>query len=52
MSNDLNQEPVSSLIGKSSRVYSTGEMITEDYLPERVNIELSKSGEIVRIWMG
>ncbi|MEC4087166.1 I78 family peptidase inhibitor [Pseudoalteromonas rubra] len=52
MSNVVNDEPISTLIGKPSRVYTTGDMLTEDFVPNRVNIELSESGEIVRVWMG
>lgn len=52
MSNEVNDNPISTLIGKPSRVYTTGDMLTEDFIPDRVNIELSESGEIVKIWMG
>ncbi|MCG7562468.1 I78 family peptidase inhibitor [Pseudoalteromonas sp. McH1-42] len=52
MSNVVNDEPILTLIGKPSRVYTTGDMLTEDFVPNRVNIELSESGEIVRVWMG
>jgi len=52
MSDDVNDKPVSSLIGKPSRVYKTGDVLTEDFRADRVNIELSESGEIVRVWMG
>jgi len=52
MSNEVNDKPISILIGKPSRVYTAGDMLTEDFMPDRVNIELSESGEIVKIWMG
>ncbi|MDF1815008.1 MAG: hypothetical protein P1V20_22580 [Verrucomicrobiales bacterium] len=43
---------VKELIGKTARVYTTGDILTEDYRNDRINIELSKSGIIVRIWRG
>ena len=49
---EVDDQLISTLIGKPSRVYSTGDMLTEDYNPERVNIELSDSGDIVKIWIG
>lgn len=52
MSNELDDKPISTLIGKPSRIYKTGDMISEDFITNRVNIELSESGEIVKIWMG
>jgi len=52
MSNDFYDSPISILINKTSRVYKSGDMLTEDYRPDRVNIELSEAGEIVKIWMG
>jgi|GEM_PF-4414577 len=52
MNSEVNDKPISTLIGKPSRVYTTGDMLTEDFIPDRVNIELSESGEIVKIWMG
>jgi hypothetical protein len=39
-------------MNKPSRVYTTGDTLTEDYNPNRVNIELDKSGNIVGIWLG
>lgn len=52
MSDNLNREPISILIGKPSRIYKEGSPVTDDYIPDRVNIEVSQSGEIVKIWMG
>ena len=52
MANEMKKEPVETIIGKKARIYNTGDMLTEDYIPERVNIELSDSDVIVRIWMG
>ncbi len=48
----LASEPVSSIIGSRARVYTKGDMLTQDFVPERVNIELSEAGEILRIWRG
>lgn len=52
MTKDLEKQPISTLIGKPARVYTTGDMLTQDYVENRVNIELSEKGEIVRIRMG
>lgn len=49
---ELSNEAVSAMIGKRARVYTTGDMLTQDFMPERVNIELSEKREIVRIWLG
>jgi hypothetical protein len=40
------------LLAKQARVYHTGDMLTQDFVPERVNIELSHDNKIVRIWLG
>ncbi len=48
----LSDEPVSSLLGSPVRVYTHGDMLTQDFVPERVNIELSQQGEIQRVWRG
>ena len=52
MADEVLQEKVSSLIGKPIRVYTTVDALTEDYIEERVNIEVSKEGKIVRIRRG
>lgn len=52
MQNQEHEKPISTLIGKLLRVYTTGERIDKDNIPDRVNIELSKSAKIVNIWMG
>ncbi|UTA48443.1 hypothetical protein L1F30_02595 [Simiduia sp. 21SJ11W-1] len=52
MNQTLESEPISSLTGKEARVYTTGDFLTQDHRPERVNIELSPARDIVRIWMG
>jgi hypothetical protein len=49
---DVSNKPISTLMNKPSRVYTTGDTLTEDYNPNRVNIELDKSGNIVGIWLG
>lgn len=43
---------VRDLIGRPLRVYKTGEPTTDDWIPERVNIETSDVGIIVDIWFG
>lgn len=40
------------LIGRLVRVYTTGDALTQDWRPERVNIELNDSSKIVDIWFG
>ena len=52
MSDNVHDEHISTIIGKRVRIYSTGDFLTQDHVPERVNIELSSSREIVRIWKG
>ncbi|WP_444946386.1 I78 family peptidase inhibitor [Microbulbifer sp. VTAC004] len=49
---EIKKLPISSIIGKYSRIYKTGEALTEDFRPERVNIELDNNGNIVNIWKG
>jgi hypothetical protein len=46
--------PISSaLIGKTLRVYHTGDPLTDDYRPDRANIELSPATQrIVAVWFG
>lgn len=51
-SQDPNDMPVSKLIGKHSRIYKSGDALTQDFRPDRVNIEVDDSGKIVKIWMG
>ena len=45
-------DSISSLVGKLSRVYTTGDALTEDFRPDRVNIELNEQRHIISIWMG
>jgi hypothetical protein len=41
------------LLGRPLRVYHTGDALTDDFVRDRVNIELSKATElIVRAWYG
>jgi hypothetical protein len=45
--------PVASLIGTTLRVYRTGEVLTDEYLPDRTNIELDPTTRrIVRVRAG
>ncbi|WP_309385584.1 I78 family peptidase inhibitor [Cerasicoccus frondis] len=43
---------VKELIGFVLRAYKTGDALTEDFIPHRVNIETNELGNIVRIWFG
>ena len=43
---------ITSLIGSSARIYKTGDGLTDDFVPDRTNIELSETSKIVRIWFG
>lgn len=52
MSEALIDEKIETIIGKQARVYKTGDALTQDFRPERVNIELSENNEITQIWMG
>jgi hypothetical protein len=42
---------ITDLIGRKCRVYNEGDMITMDYVPQRVNVVLDR-GRISRIWFG
>ena len=44
--------PISALLNRPVRVYTTGEALTREYIADRVNIELDKAGNIVKIWFG
>lgn len=48
----LMQSPIGILIGRHARVYHTGDMLTMDYRPDRINVELSAANDIVSIWQG
>lgn len=43
---------IAELIGRQCRCYKHGDMLTTDYLPQRVNIELNAASRIERIWFG
>lgn len=47
-----NPTTVKELIGHSLRVYTTGDPITNDWRPDRVNIETDGNGIIVDVWFG
>lgn len=41
------------LVGKTLRVYNTGDVISQDLKPDRSNIELNPSTKrIVKVWIG
>lgn len=47
-----NPTNISELIGRTCRYYKTGDSLTYDLRPNRVNIEVNNRREIVRIWFG
>lgn len=47
-----NPTTVRELVGHPLRVYKTGEGITKDWRPDRVNIEIDSKGSIVNVWFG
>jgi hypothetical protein len=51
---DILALPVKTLIGKHCRSYKTGDMLTKDFRPDRLNIEFATAEmrTIVQIWMG
>ena len=40
------------LFGRPARCYTQGDPLTDDFVPERVNIEKDKDGAILNIWFG
>jgi hypothetical protein len=52
MSENIEQQPISSLMGKQVRTYTAGSPLTMDFNEERVNIELDNEGKVIRIWKG
>ena len=40
------------LIGRRCRVYNQGDALTMDFVPDRVNIELTERNRIADIWFG
>jgi hypothetical protein len=51
---EVNANPTTlrEIIGRPVRVYKTGDALTKDFRPERVNIEVSEAHQIARIWFG
>jgi hypothetical protein len=51
---DILAAPVKELLGRACRVYKTGDALTKDYRPDRVNIELDPQNmrSIINIWIG
>ena len=48
-----NPTTIKELVGRSLRVYKTGDPLTMDWRPERVNIETNPdNGVIVQVWFG
>lgn len=43
---------ISEIVGHPLRVYKTGDAITKDFRPDRVNIETDTEGTIVNVWFG
>lgn len=43
---------ISELIGRRCRCYKQGDMLTRDYMPMRVNVELDESNVIGKVWFG
>ncbi len=43
---------IKDLIGRPLRVYTTGDAITKDWRPERVNIEVNVNQHVIDIWFG
>ncbi|MBD0782130.1 hypothetical protein FX995_10405 [Pseudoalteromonas flavipulchra] len=40
------------IVGKVVRVYQSGDMLTQDHQPQRLNIELNDAQQVVRMWWG
>ncbi|MGF1624565.1 MAG: hypothetical protein ACFCVH_06750 [Alphaproteobacteria bacterium] len=40
------------LVGKTLRVYNTGDPLTRDFRQDRANVELGPNQRIVSIWIG
>jgi hypothetical protein len=54
MDADAEKEPerIDKLVGHPIRVYRTGDPLTEDFRPDRFNVETDESRRIVRTWFG
>lgn len=40
------------LLGRPCRCYRLGDSLAEDFIPERVNLEMDADDRILRIWLG
>ncbi|MEZ7206317.1 I78 family peptidase inhibitor [Pseudoalteromonas sp. DY56-GL79] len=40
------------IVDKVVRVYQSGDMLTQDHQPQRLNIELNNAQQVVRMWWG
>ncbi len=49
---EIDEPGLQELEGRPLRVYHTGDMLTMDYRPDRVNIELGADQMIVKVWFG
>ncbi|HEY9404302.1 MAG TPA: I78 family peptidase inhibitor [Pyrinomonadaceae bacterium] len=47
-----NPTTIKELVGHPLRVYKTGDPLTMDWRPDRVNIETNDNGVIVEVWFG
>jgi hypothetical protein len=47
-----NPTTIKELVGHPLRAYKTGDPLTDDWRPERVNIETDDGGVIVQVWFG
>jgi len=46
------QTELTGLLPEGSRVIEANGIITQDYRPERVNVDLDEMGNIARVWCG
>ena len=44
--------PIADLVGKTLRVYHSGDPLTRDFRQDRANVELGPDDRIVRVWIG
>ena len=49
---DIDEPGLQELEGRPLRVYHTGDMLTMDFRPNRVNVELGPDELIVKVWFG
>ncbi|HBZ42590.1 MAG TPA: hypothetical protein DEO85_00685 [Maritimibacter sp.] len=38
--------------GRKARVFGPGDALTLDFLPDRINVELDETGQVVRVYCG